>query len=127
MRKDFDKWNTEKKRVHFEARKVYAYPREIWWCALGVNIGAETDGKNDNFERPVLVLHVYNTETLLVLPITSKKKDDKFHYSVNVRVGTVRIKLTQVRVISNHRLLRKLDVLPENEFGKIKEKITDFI
>ncbi len=55
MRKNFDQWNTEKKNIHNRKNDVFAYPREIWWCALGINVGAEIDGKSDNFERPVLL------------------------------------------------------------------------
>jgi len=127
MEKDFDRWNEEKKRVHSQARKFYAHPRDIWWCAMGVNVGAEVDGKNDNFERPVLVIRVYNTETFLALPITSIKKKDKFHCPIKVRIGTVWVKLTQARVISTYRLLRKLDVLSEGEFRMVRESLNLYI
>ncbi len=127
MDKDFDRWNTEKKRIDMEARRVFAHPREVWWCALGLNIGAEINGKNDNFERPVLIVKIYNTETLLVLPITSKEKDDKFHCKVSAKVGQVWVKLTQIRVISSHRLLRKLDILAEAEYKKVEDKLRSFV
>lgn len=127
MTKDFDGWNTEKKRVHAKANPAYAYPREVWWCALGMNVGAETDGKHGNFERPVLVLRVYNKETLLVLPITSKEKKDDFHCAVRVKFGTAWVKLTQARVISNRRLLRKVDVLAAGEFKKVKHAFAAFV
>jgi hypothetical protein len=26
--------------------KFFGHLREVWWCSLGVNVGAETDGKN---------------------------------------------------------------------------------
>ncbi len=68
--KDFDIWNNVKKQTEQGGRKVFAYPREVWWCSLGVNIGAEIDGKNDGFERPVIIMKVYNKETTLVLPTT---------------------------------------------------------
>lgn len=60
MNKDFDEWNQEKKRIHAGVNPAYGWPREVWWCALGINVGAEIDGKNNNFERPVLVMRVYN-------------------------------------------------------------------
>ena len=100
-------------------------------------MGAETDGKNDNFERPVLVMRVYSRETMFVLPITSKKKTDKFHFeiilqAVNSETGEffsrpVWIKLTQARVISNKRLLRKVDILSEEVFEKIYNNFKEFI
>ncbi|OHA18714.1 MAG: hypothetical protein A3C08_02830 [Candidatus Taylorbacteria bacterium RIFCSPHIGHO2_02_FULL_47_18] len=127
MNKNFDEWNTEKKKVHMKAGVAYAHPREVWWCALGANIGAETDGKHNNFERPVLVLRVYNKDTLFVLPITSQKKADDFHCAVKVAFGTVWVKLTQGRVISTYRLLRKVDMIPESAFKKVRLVLGKFI
>lgn len=129
MEKEFDLWNSQKKSLSSAGRVIYAHPREVWWCAIGVNIGSEIDGKNENFERPVLVVRVYNRETMLVLPITSKEKLDDFHYgikiqAINSKTGEeytkpVWVKLTQARVISNNRLLRKVDVIQEADFDKI--------
>ncbi len=121
MEKNFDAWNEDKKRIHERRSAVYAHTREIWWCALGVNVGAETDGKSDNFERPILVLRAYNKDTLLVLPITGKEKNDEFHCLINVPRGKAWVKLTQARVISSRRLLRKLGVLGEMEFVKVAD------
>ena len=120
MEKDFEQWNNAKQRIDRSTNTIFAYPREIWWCALGVNIGAEINGKHENFERPVIIVKVYNKETLLVLPVTSKVKEDRFHHQIKARNKTVWVKLTQPRVISNKRLLRKVDVLPEGEFEQLK-------
>ncbi len=137
MKKDYDKWNSLKKNLQYGSRRTYAYPREVWWCSLGLNIGSETDGKHDNFERPVLVMNVYNKDTMLVLPFTTKIKNDKFHhmivvcsinpFSKNIELRIVWLKLTQARVISNRRLSRKIDVISVEEFSITKEKFKDFI
>jgi len=119
MQKYFDAWNKLKKQLHAQGGKAFAYPREIWWCSLGVNIGVEIDGKNESFERPVIILKVYNTEAMLVLPITTKEKNDKFHHKITTNNKTVWVKLTQARVISSKRLLRKVDILGEEEFNKL--------
>lgn len=129
MEKEFDAWNLQKKNLGDSGKKAYAHPREVWWCALGVNVGAEVDGKNENFERTVLVVRVYNKETMLVLPITSKEKLDNFHHKIEIQAKNsktgeeytkpVWIKLTQARVISNNRLLRKVDVVHQEEFDKV--------
>ena len=116
-----------KQKLHFGAGKTYAYPREVWWCAVGVNIGVEIDGKHDNFERPVLVLRVYNKETLLILPLTGKTKDDQFHCRVRSGSRDFWVKLTQTRVISNKRLIRKIDVIPTEEFEKVKVAIQKYL
>ncbi len=127
MNKDFDRWSELKKHLNSREGTAYAHPREVWWCALGMNIGAEADGKHDNFERPVIVMRVYNKETLFVLPTTSKEKVDKFHYKIVTEEKTVWVKLTQGRVISNKRLLRKVDILSEKIFAELKERFEEFV
>jgi hypothetical protein len=55
--KDFDGWNNVKKKVDtHNTSSLYFKEREIWWASTGVNIGSESDGKNELFERPVLIL-----------------------------------------------------------------------
>ena len=135
--KNFDEWNELKKQFEGGQREVFGYPREVWWCSLGVNIGAEIDGKNENFERPVIVMRVYNKETMLVLPTTGRARADKFHLPIevdgkNTTTGevykrTVYVKLTQARVISNKRLLRKVDVIGETDFKKIQDAFRAFV
>ena len=88
---------------------------------MGINLGSEIDGKNENFERPVVIMKVYNRETMFVLPVTSKQKDDKFHYKIQTNNKIVWVKLTQARVISNKRLSRKVDIIDELSFLELKK------
>lgn len=121
MKKDFNEWNKLKQDLDARGMHTFVHPREIWWCSLGINVGAEINGKNENFERPVIVIKVYSRETLLVLPVTSKQKDDKFHHKIETNQKIIWVKLTQPRVISNKRLLRKVDVLGEEKFETLKK------
>ncbi len=64
----FIEWTKLKIRIQIsEEEPVYFREKEIWWASLGVNIGYEQDGKNRNFERPVLVLKKFNKNILLAL------------------------------------------------------------
>ena len=134
--KEFDLWNAKKKEIEQSDVQRLCREREVWWCSLGVNVGAEIDGKNENFERPVIIMKVYNKETMLVLPTTGKERNDKFHMPIEINVinqktknsykKIVYVKLTQVRVISNKRLIRKVDVINEEDFKKIQDVFKDF-
>lgn len=130
--KDFYSWIKLKKELDNSNRKPFAHIREVWWCSLGVNIGAEADGKNENFERPCIVLKVYNTESLLILPLTSKVKEDKFHFKIEVKnklgeIKLVYVKLTQPRIISSKRLIRKVDTVDKEVFQDIKKMFLESI
>ena len=124
---DFDCWNSLKKKLHNNKGLAYAHPREIWWCSLGHNIGVEMNGKNESFERPVLIIKMYNKEKMLVLPITSKEKNDIFHFKIKAGDKNVWVSLAQSRVISNRRLLRKVDVLAEEGFEKVRNAFSKYI
>ncbi len=119
MKENFDQWNILKKQLDEAGRVFFVHPREIWWCALGVNVGAEIDGKNENFERPVIVMKVYNKESLVVLPLTTKEKSDKFHHKIENEDKVVWAKLTQTRVVSTKRLFRKVDILNQELFDEL--------
>ncbi len=127
MEKDFDRWNNLKKQLNEAERVVYVHPREIWWCSMGINIGSEIDGKNENFERPVIVVRVYNKESLIVLPVTTKEKNDIFHFKIETKEKVAWIKLTQTRMISSKRLLRKVDLLNQEQFDVLVKKWRDFL
>jgi mRNA interferase MazF len=79
MEKDFDRWNKKKKVLNKADFIDYVHEREVWWCALGVNVGVEADGKHDNFERPVLVLRKFSRDAVLVVPLTSRVKRNRYY------------------------------------------------
>lgn len=127
MHKDFDGWNTEKKKIHVRDEHTLFHERELWWCALGVNIGFEQDGTNDHFERPVLVVKKFNQDVLWVLPLTHSQKNNQYYY----RLGQGEEKdsmviLSQLCLISSNRLLRKMRMISKKEFGEIIEKTKKF-
>ncbi len=57
MEKNFDSWNTKKKEIDTSVsnEKIYFREGDIWWCTIGINVGAESNGKGFEFRRPVLV------------------------------------------------------------------------
>lgn len=128
MEKDFDKWNELKKELHHRSAKVLFHEREIWWCALGANIGFEEDGKHNNFERPVLVVRKFNKYVLWILPLTRSNKTGDFYFRIaqGDEEDSVVI-LSQIRLISNKRLLRKMRMIEKSEFREIRDKVKQFL
>ena len=105
----------------------YFHEREIWWASLGVNIGYEQNGKNEKFERPVLVFKKFNKSTLWVLPLTSKNRTGEFFYQFEYEGRKYSIILSQLRLVSSKRLLRKIRALPDADFEKIRKLIKGLI
>ena len=123
MHKNFDSWNNLKNLINKKeiSDEFNFHAGDVWWTTLGVNIGKEIDGKNETFERPVLILKVINKHTLYILPLTSKDHFvDKYHYKVKYEDGGNGVVVfSQVRVISSSRLLRKLSKISRKDLLKV--------
>ena len=126
--KDFDNWNEKKKNIE-ELKIVDFYPkgREIWWCSLGVNLGVEADGKEENFRRPVLILKAFNKEMSWILPLTSSNRENPFYHELVWGGQKSWLILSQIRTVSNKRLERKVGFAEPEDFDKVKEKIISLI
>jgi mRNA-degrading endonuclease toxin of MazEF toxin-antitoxin module len=108
MSKDFDKWNTFKKKIH-ESEKAFIYKAgEVWWCALGLNIGHEQDGDQESFERPVVIIRTFSNDTCICIPMTTSYKENHFYYPLETSEKSVFIITSQIRTISTKRLLKKV-------------------
>lgn len=121
MEKDFDKWNELKKQLNSNDKIIYANKREVWWCYYGLNVGTELYGKNDLFERPVLILKVFNKNTLKVVPLSTKIHKGKYYVEVPMGDDLSYASLTQVKTISTKRLSRKITRIGDSAFEKVLE------
>ena len=74
--KNFDNWNIKKKildKNDVDDLKIFFNNRQIWWCAVGNNIGLEQNGKGENFERPVLIFKKFNKNIFFGNTFNNKK------------------------------------------------------
>lgn len=119
MEKDFDTWNKLKKEIESNPVKIFANRREIWWCSFGLNVGTELCGKNEFFERPVLIIKVFNKNTIKVAPLTSKEKEGKYYFTLDFNNIKSYASLSQVKTISTKRLSRKISRLDIKQFEEL--------
>jgi len=127
--KDFEGWNKKKQHLN-EEKSLYDFfydEREVWWCSVGINVGVETDGKNEHFERPVLVVKKFNGLMFWGIPLTSRKKDGEHYLEVSHDAGVSYAMLSQIRVFSSKRMQRKLGVIAEKSFAEVLMKISKYI
>jgi len=127
MNKNFHKWHEKKKIIQSSEEIPYFYEREIWWCSIGLNVGYEQDGKNENFERPILILKKFNKYILWAIPLTSKQKTGKYYFHFNFQGEDSIAILSQLRLISSKRLLRKIGMIQESDFENIRKIIKNFV
>lgn len=126
--KKFESWIQQKERIdaHELQDSLYYKEREVWWVSVGVNVGAEIDGKNELFERPVLIFRKVGRQQFYGLPLTSKEKSGSFYRLVHYGESIGNACLSQLRVFSTKRLIRKIDVVTGDEFIELQETFARF-
>jgi mRNA interferase MazF len=128
IQKDFDEWNNKKKILNGRKRRVYFHGREIWWCALGTNIGSEEDGTGDHNDRPVVIMRGFGKDTCLVVPLTTSDTDHVLRPSVGIVDGEyARALVSQIRVIDTKRLLKKIGMLEKSMFELLRKHVKDVL
>lgn len=125
--KDFLGWSNRKQYIDRSYTGFYIREREIWWCALGINIGVEIDGKNGQFERPVIILKFMGKDMVLVVPLTTKGFMDKNHLLIRTAKTDSFAKITQIRTVSSKRFLRKIDTLDEEQFKALRRMVRNLL
>ena len=121
---DYDIWNNLKKIIS-SSRRVYFSKGDVWFLSIGKNIGDEEDGKNQKFERPVLIIRKFNNNIFIGVPLTSQEKIGKYYVKLE-SFHSIAI-ISQIRLFDSKRLIRKIGKVNANELSNIKNKIRDII
>ncbi len=127
MEKEFDKWNSLKKKIEDKDKIVFYKEREICFVNLGKNIGFEQNGGGFEFERPVLILKKFNNRIFVCIPLTSKVNKDKYHFEfvfLNKKSFAI---LSQIRLIDSKRIDRKIGYISKDDFALLKERLRELM
>ena len=120
MDKDFPGWCHLKVQLHTQHHAPTFQEREIWWCCIGVNVGHEADGKNEYYNRPVLVLRKFNKRLLWGLPLSTKIKDTPHYHRIHFNGKQQSIMLTHLRLYDSQRLTDKMGKLSGKQFEDVQ-------
>lgn len=131
MRKNFDEWNNIKQKLQMRVPPAYVQDREIWFCKLGANIGSEQDGVGQEFLRAVIVVKRLSKSVCIVVPLTTKCKQDDFHFTFlfkrKKRIQRSSAIVSQVKLIDTKRFVYRIGVVTLKDFKEIKEKLIQLL
>jgi mRNA-degrading endonuclease toxin of MazEF toxin-antitoxin module len=72
----------------------------LYWAFLGCNIGSE-----ENKHRPVVITRTHKNSSLItIIPLTSKRLNDKYSFHVDLEALDSTALVEQMRTIDNKRL-----------------------
>ena len=129
--KDFNRWNELKKKIDEKNNNVLDnFPKEgeVWMSDVGLNIGYEQNGSEDNFSRPMLIVKKFNNHMFWAVPLSTKQKDFDFYFNyTDPNSQKVSAILAQMKLVSVKRLKRDIYILPDKLFDQMKQKLKSFL
>jgi len=126
-KKDFNGWIRLKAKLHFMGRLRNIKDGDIWWCAVGENVGAEINGKSKTFARPMLVVRKLSRFNFIGVPLTSQTHSGSWYVDFVFRGIREVAVVSQVRNVSVFRLYNKMGAISDNDLGIIREKLCKLI
>lgn len=70
--RNYKRWFGVKSDIQCRKGTPHFKEWQIWWCAVGENVGAEINGKGKDFARPVVICKKFNKNGFLGIPLTTK-------------------------------------------------------
>lgn len=119
--KHFEAWINLKAKLHDMNRLRAVHEGDVWWCAMGENIGVEINGKHEVFSRPVLVFKKLSRYGFMGIPLTSQLHQGNWYVQFTFKEKTEVAALAQARVMSVARLYKRMGTIPDSDFEIIRK------
>ena len=121
MIKKFLEWIGLKEKIHTDSvGPLYYNEGEIWWCAVGQNVGIEINGEGKMFSRPVYIYKKLSKDGFMGISVSTQKKTGSWYVSVICQNKESLINLAQARIFSSSRMYKKIGTLDNVDIKKIK-------
>lgn len=117
---EFREWTLIKARIHAHGSVPWINEGEVWWTAVGKNVGVEINGKSAVFSRPVLIYKKLNRNSFLGIPLTTQFHDGDWYVPFEFQGKTSRAVLSQMRTMSTLRLYRRMGRVTDTDMAIIK-------
>ena len=119
--KNFKEWIIIKSDLHQKGVLRNVKEGDVWWCAVGENVGIEINGKSETFARPVLVLRKLSRFGFMGIPLTSQKHDGNWYAHFEFKGIDQYAALAQARVFSTSRLYKKIGMVPGSDLQIVRD------
>ena len=126
-KKFFKDWIILKEKLHNDKRTYLVSEGDVWWCAVGENVGVEICGKGKTFVRPVLVLKKFGRFSFLGVPLTSQCHNGSWYVSFYFKNKKQTAVLAQIETVSVLRLYNKMGTVPNSDLAEVREGLYKLI
>ena len=121
--RNYKDWMPVKENIQSEGILRRFKEWELWWCAIGENVGVEINGKGDMFTRPVVIYHKFSRFGFMGIPLTTKDHTAEapdWYVKFNFKNKEQFAALHQLERVSVFRLCRRMGELDDEDIARIK-------
>ena len=124
----FNEWSKICEVLQSKEIDFFFNKQEIWIAHYGFNIGFEQNGKNQNFERPVLIYKKISKEMFLGMPLTTKYNGEYYKFPIGKMNEKENFVIwEQLKLMISKRLMYKIGYLDDKFFKQIRAIIKDYL
>ena len=117
---EMEKWMELKIKLN-KSRTMFNFKEgEIWWTAVGKNVGIEINGKGNGFARPILIYKKLSRQGFVGLALTTQKHSGSWYKPLTVGGKQAYAVLPQIKTMSVLRLYRRIDKISPREYKIIE-------
>lgn len=127
MSNDFSEWMETKDIIQRRATVTKFSEGQIWWVALGKNVGVEINGKHKDYSRPVVIFKKLSHLCFWAIPLTSQPHHGTWYAEFNFKGRKEYAVLSQIRMMSVFRLYNRMGKMSNGDFKKIKTSFKKLI
>ncbi len=126
FRKPFDEWNEIKKQIDISNRAPVKLG-EVYWCKLGLNIGVEQNGRENNFQRPVIIIKKFSNQIVLIVSLTTQQHKGDWYFDISIFGIKQQVILNQIRPIDTKRLTESMGQILKKDVENILKAYMELI
>ena len=116
----FLEWMEVKNTIHKDSMVTNFSEGQIWWAAVGKNVGVEINEKHKDYSRPIIIFKKLSRLCFFAIPLTSQPHTGTWYMEFNFRGKQEYAVLSQIRMMSVFRLYNRIGKLSTGDFKKIK-------
>ena len=95
---------------------------DIFWVNIGENVGAEINGKGEDFSRPMIIMKKFSKHSFFAIPTSTQMHAGSWYLKYNENGKEVVACLHQARAIDYRRISNKIGKLSLEDFARLKSE-----
>ena len=121
IKKTYEKWMGKKSSINNCGAMRSFREGDVWWAAIGENVGVEIDGKSAKYSRPVVILRKHSNLFFTAVPLTSQPHRGTWYTQFMFHGKIETAVLAQTRPMDVSRLYERIGKLSRADYQKIRD------